>query len=272
MSAEQTVYFHVGLGKTGSTFLQKELFPRLDGIQYVGPQQYKKAKAIIKQSGESKILVSREFDKQLEEELRSFCDQDANVKVIVCFRRQDEWMASQYRRRVKNGWLMPFDEFIDVDGNTGYWKVEELNYQSKVELIRSITGNEPLILLYDELRNDPRAYLKRISDFLGVALPQNLSFKPRHRSFSDKQLIVLQTFCRKYVKSVPRGRSNKLLHWLLYRPVWAFYHLVLYVAKWIPQRFIQQKELIASGELEKVRAHFDTDWECVKNKPHRSGA
>lgn len=266
MSAEQTVYFHVGLGKTGSTFLQKEVFPRLNEIQYVGPQQYKKAKAIIKQSGESKILVSREFDKQLEEELRSFCDQVANVRVIVCFRRQDEWMASQYRRRVKNGWLMPFREFIDVESNAGYWKVEELFYQSKVELIRSITGKEPLVLLYDELRDDPKVYLQRIADFIGIELPQNLSFKPRHRSFNDKQLIVLQSFCRKCVKSVPRGRSNKLLHWLFYRPVWAFYHLVLYAAKFIPWSLISRKELIASDELEKVRAHFEEDWKGLKKR------
>ena len=266
MRTEHTVYFHVGLGKTGSTFLQKEVFPKLERIQYVGPQQYKKAKVIIKQYGESKILVSREFDKQLEEELRSFCDQVANVRVIVCFRRQDEWMASQYRRRVKNGWLMPFREFIDVESNAGYWKVEELFYQSKLELIRYITGNEPLVLLYDELRDDPKVYLQRIADFIGIELPQNLSFKPRHRSFSDKQLIVLQSFCRKYVKSVPRGRSNKLMHWLLYRPVWAFYHIVLYAANLIPWSLISRKELIAYDELEKVRAYFEEDWKGLKKR------
>ena len=264
MSSGKTVYFHVGLGKTGSTFLQQEVFPKLDGIHYVGPQQYKKVARIVSQSRQSKILVSREFDKQLEEELRSFCEQISNVKVIVCFRRQDEWMASQYRRRVKNGWLMSFHEFIDVEQNTGYWKAEELYYQPKVELIRSITGNDPLVLVYDELRDDPQAYLKRISDFIGIKLPQNISFKPRHRSFSDKQLIVLQTFCRKFVRSVPRGRSNKLMHWLLYRPVWAFYHIVLYAAKFIPWSLISRKELIISDELEAVKRFFEEDWEWVK--------
>ena len=35
MTSEPSIYFHVGLGKTGSTFLQDRFFPRLMDIDYL---------------------------------------------------------------------------------------------------------------------------------------------------------------------------------------------------------------------------------------------
>ena len=31
------IFFHVGTGKTGSTFLQSRIFPKLKGIHYILP-------------------------------------------------------------------------------------------------------------------------------------------------------------------------------------------------------------------------------------------
>ena len=265
MKRQQEVFFHVGLGKVASTFLQQELFPKLSGIHYISPQQYKKSTAIIRRSRESKILVSREFDRQLEEELRWFCRDVPNPGVIICLRRQDDWIASQYRRRVKNGWLMPFNEFIDIEKDAGYWKKDELYYQPRIDLIKEITGREPLVMIYDQLKEKPAEFAKLICDFMQLPVPNGVNFQPVHRSFSDKQLIVLQWFCRTFVRSVPRGRSNKVLHWLLYRPVWAFYHLVLYGAALLPWRWIGKKELIDSKELEEVCQYYEEDWERVRS-------
>ena len=39
-SALQKVYFHVGISKTGSTFLQKRVFPFLSKIDYVPTNRY----------------------------------------------------------------------------------------------------------------------------------------------------------------------------------------------------------------------------------------
>ena len=263
MKQFKEVFFHVGLGKVASTFLQQQLFPKLCGIHYIGPQQYKKSAVIIRRSKESKILVSREFDKQLEEELRWFCQEVPHPRVIICLRRQDDWIASQYRRRVKNGWLIPFDEFIDLEKDQGFWKKEELYYQPKIDLIKEITGHEPLVMRYDQLREKPEVFVRRICDFMDVPVPESVNYHPVHRSFTDKQLIVLQWFCRTFVRSVPRGRSNKILHWLLYRPAWACYHLILYGATLIPRSWIGRRELIDPEALESVRKFYEMDWEQV---------
>ncbi len=275
MDQEKTIYFHVGLGKTGSTYLQKEVFTKFLKIKYIPPSSYRQCKRIIKAHKGFKFLVSREFDKQLEQELRWFCQGDYRVKVIVCLRRQEEWMASQYRRRVKNGWVMTFDEFVDTENDTGYWKTGELYYRPKIELIRKLTGSEPLVLLYDELRQHPVKFVERIAGFLEVPKPDGVSYTPRHASFSDKQLIILQWFCRKFIRKVPQGRSNKLAHWLLYRPVWAFYHLILYLSVFMPSSWLGGRQLIPACQMERVRNFFAQDWEAIKQfapADHRNGA
>lgn len=264
MSKGKKVFFHVGLGKVASTFLQHQLFPKLQGIHYIKPSQYRRSKTIIAQIQGQDVLVSREFDQQLEEELRWFCADVSNVHVILCVRRQDDWIASQYRRRVKNGWLLEFNQFLDLKNDQGFWKKEELYYQPKTEMIQEVTGNEPLVMVYDELQEAPEAFVKRLTDYIGLTAPR-ISFRKVHTSFADKQLVVLQWFCRTFIRRVPKGRSNKVLHWLLYRPVWAFYHLILYGAAVIPGGWIRRR-LIDPEELEEIRAFYDEDWSKVVSR------
>jgi len=47
MNTEKEVYFHVGLGKTASTYLQYQLFPKLKGIKYFQRSSYKRYHKII---------------------------------------------------------------------------------------------------------------------------------------------------------------------------------------------------------------------------------
>ncbi len=94
MPKEKTIYFHVGLGKTGSTYLQNRFFTKLKGIHYIHTSRYRNSPALIQASDEHKFLVSREFDQQLEEECRFFSKIFPTAKVIVFLRRHDSWIAS----------------------------------------------------------------------------------------------------------------------------------------------------------------------------------
>jgi len=39
-STEKIIYFHVGISKTGSTFLQNRVFPKLSKITYIPTNKY----------------------------------------------------------------------------------------------------------------------------------------------------------------------------------------------------------------------------------------
>ncbi|MEQ8471906.1 MAG: hypothetical protein RIC35_12015 [Marinoscillum sp.] len=258
------VYFHVGLGKVASTFLQQKVFPNLANIQYISTGKYRSAKKIIAKSKTEKVLVSREFDRQLEQEVAWFSKDFPQAKVIILLRRQDEWAASQYRRKVKNGWYGSFEEFLDLEHDQGLWKQSDFAFAPKVDFIRRHSGQEPLVLIYDDLVARPEWFLQRLCGYMGVETPV-VHWKKVHTSFSDKQLKVLQAFCKRYVKSVPKGKEKKLLHWLTYRPVWAFYHLVLYLAVLIPDSWVSKAPLISEESLKKVRKFYAEDWEAVKD-------
>jgi len=264
MPAHQEIFFHVGLGKVASTYLQQQIFPQLNGVHYISTHKYKKSKQIISQHSEQKILVSREFDRQFEEEVRWFTKDFPEAKIIILLRRHDEWIASQYKRHVKNGFFGSFEEFLDLENDQGYWQQKDLLYRPKLELIKAYCQNPPLVLFYEDLKADRNQFVRQITNYMGIAPLENVSSRQVHKSFSEKQLLVLRTFCRKYIKVMPTNHRNKVKHWILYRPVWAFYHLILYAAKYFPDTWLPEESLISEEALQKVRKEFAEDWKEAK--------
>jgi hypothetical protein len=258
------VYFHVGLGKVASTYLQQRVFPRLEGIHYISTHRYKKSVKEIQKGKHSKYLVSREFDRQFEREIKWFSGFYPDARVIIVFRRHDSWIASQYRRFVKNGRTMEFNEFFNLDEDKSWWKHEHILFYPKLELIEKHFTQKPLVLFHDELKADPWVFFDKISGYSGSTYSkEKVSLKTTHSSYTEKQLLVLRAFCRRFKKNPPKGYSNKLKHWLLYRPWWAFFHLIMYAASVFPAGWVPKGPLIPKGELDNIRAAFEDDWQKV---------
>ena len=258
------IFFHVGLGKVASTYLQHRVFPKLRGIYYIPTGKYRRSKQIIPSLGSEKILVSREFDRQLEDQVKWFTETYPNAKVIILLRRHDSWIASQYRRHVKNGFQGEFRDFLDLENDQGHWKREELNFSKKLEVIEKYTGQKPKVLFYDDLKADPWTFFDSICDFLGTSYEKStISLKRVHTSYSEKQLLVLRSFCRRFLEDPPKSYQNKILHWILYRPWWGFFHLILYAATIFPESWVPKEQLINPRELDSVRVHFEEDWNEV---------
>lgn len=106
------IFFHVGLARTASTYLQHKVFPRLQGVHYIAPNQYRRYQHIISDTTSTKYLVSREFDQRLDSASRQFAQSFPDAKIMIVLRRSDRWIASQYRRFVKNGYALSFQEFV----------------------------------------------------------------------------------------------------------------------------------------------------------------
>ncbi|MCP4459364.1 MAG: hypothetical protein GY816_15285 [Cytophagales bacterium] len=270
------VYFHVGLGKVASSYLQQRVFPRLDGIKYISTHKYKKSISVIKKAKHKKYLVSREFDRQFEREVKWFSSHFPDTQVIIVLRRHDSWLASQYRRFVKNGRTLNFSEFFNLDESKSFWKHEHILFYWKLELIEKCFTKKPLVLFHDELKEDAWVFFNKISQYAGVSYDKvKVSLKPTHPSYSEKQLRVLRGFCRRYKKEPPKGYSNKLKHWLFYRPWWALFHLIMYAAAYFPVSWVPKEPIIQDDELKPIRVAFDDDWKRVqayakKNNPHWS--
>ncbi len=265
MDKSPKIYFHVGLGKVASTYMQQRLFPKLDGIHYISTHSYRKSPNQIDQKNFEKYLVSREFDRQYERELRWWAGMYPDSHIIIVFRKHGSWIASQYRRAVKNGRILDFDEFFNLDESKSFWKHAHINFYSKLQLIEELFTKKPLVLFHEELKADAWVFFDKISSYAHVSYrKENVSLKVTHKSYTEKQLRVLRAFCRRFKRKAPKGHNNKLKHWLLYRPWWAFYHLIMYVAAWFPHGWVPRDPLIPDGRLEAIDDAFVDDWQKVK--------
>ena len=265
MQQQKIIYFHVGLGKTGSTYLQNRFFTRLSGIHYIHSSKYKKSVALIHASPESKFLVSREFDQQLEAECRSFSQHFPHARIIVFLRRHDAWIASQYRRFVKNGFGGAFTDFMDVKGDKGLWKKKDLDFFSNIKTIEKYFGSQPLVLFYEDFKLNPTVTFDQLCNFMGARYELNtINLKPKHVSYDDKQLKVIRKVGKYFFQPYLPSIANPVLRYL--RRLWhqLFRYSILYGAKLLPNRLVDPEPLICAEDLEAVRAFGAGDWEKCK--------
>lgn len=256
------VYFHVGLGKVASTYLQHRFFPVLQTIHYIPTRLYRRSPAIIGKGKYGRYLVSREFDQQLEREVRWFSGHCPQARPIILFRRHDEWIASQYRRYVKNGGSLPFTGFFDVENDEGLWKKAHLTFHTHLEHLEQYFEHRPLVLFYDDLRADPWAFFDQIAAFTRTHYERGeVSLSKVHTSYNEQQLKVIRKLNPwLFGESRARPDSSTLRGWLQRRGQMLKSYAVLYPARFAPKILVPKGPLIPPEELEKVRVAFEDDW------------
>lgn len=265
-STDKVVFFHVGTGKTGTTFLQYRVFPKLKNVRYIQRTRYNKAAQIITRSSDTRFLVSREFDQQLKVEVEKFAARFPNATPIIVFRRHDSYIASQCRRFVKNGFNGSFKAFFDLDGDSGYFKKEDLDYRRMLNILEQNFTKRPLVFIYENMKDDPRAFISSMAKSIGAEVDLNdidLSFK--HASYSEQQLKAMQRLSRVVDMRKRRVFRNPILHLLWRLGLGSLRYSTLFIAKWLPSSWFGREPLISKQELESVRAEYEQDWNYVNS-------
>lgn len=261
---DKTIFYHVGTGKTGTTYLQYRVFPKLKGIQYIQRTKFKRYPQLIAKSHSERILLSREFDQQLEREIKAFTKHYPDTTPIIVFRRHDSYIASQYRRFVKNGFRGSFTDFFDLDQDEGYFKQIDLNYQHQIKLLEQYFTKPPIVLIYEDMRADPEAFFRQFAELVGAELdPKDVNLHPKHTSYSLQQLKYMQRVGKHIDMRKRRVFQNSVLHffWKLY--MGAIRYSVLFIGKHLPASRFDDKPLIDPQELERVREAYTADWKNV---------
>lgn len=261
MSQDLKIYYHLGMGKVASTFLQYRFFPFLKGVKYLQRTKHQKYAEMIQADPHGTYLLSRENDRQLEREVAKFAEHYTDVRTILIFRRHDSWLASQYRRFVKNGLTVSYEEFIDLDNNEGHWDQRELNFYSKIEVIEKYFDHKPLVLFYDDLQEDSEKFMKRIADYCGASYnPEDINQKAKHKSYEEKQLKFMRSFSDKF--QIPQDYSDNRIvaagqRWLRMMVKYP----VLYMGKVSPGSLSSDEPLIDPEHCIRVREFGQADWE-----------
>ena len=76
-------------------------------------------------------------------------------------------------------------------------------YSIKMDIIKKYSNNKPLVLRFEELKENPYSYLSKISNYTGSRYSKSdISLNVVHGSWSEKQLIFLKSFAV-YSKNPP---------------------------------------------------------------------
>ena len=115
------LYFHVGLHKTASTYLQRLVFPKWPGISYL---RHRNIEYFLRLPDTEKYLISCEglsgaTFATLDERCRGFArlaQMFPSANAIIGFRPHGGFMASLYSQYLRYGGNQPFEGFFAPSG------------------------------------------------------------------------------------------------------------------------------------------------------------
>ena len=260
---EKEIFFHTGLAKTGTTFLQYRVFPKFEGVYYIQRTRYPRAIRIIRKSSHPRIFLSNEFDLQFEQEMKKFSAVFPQTRTLVVFRRQDGYIASQYRRYVKNGFRGSFRDFFDLEEDRGFFKKKDLEFIRYIRILEESYRLKPFVFFYEDMRDDPERFILEMASLMKVRIDmRRVNLKRKHSSYNEKQLRAVQYVGRFVNLKKKTSCRNLVARFFCRLPQNLVRYPTLWIGGLLPARLYSQEPLIPPGELEKIREYYKDDWEA----------
>lgn len=259
------VFFHVGMPKTASTFLQRSVFPHLRGIHYSKKWRYLDHSEIVEKTTSTKFLFTFELDEGLENHLADFKEHHPQAKIIICFRNQASWIGSKYRYYLRKNGNGTWKEFFDIESDQGRWKKNDVLYFPKIEMIRRIFNSDPLVIFQDDLKTDSFGLIDTIADFTGTSYNRdNIALGIIKKAYSDKQLKVIRSFNQKFNYN-PDYFQNKLFKKIHKRSRELCLHSSAFFSQLIPKTLLNPDQLIPEDDIKKINDYYKFDWQKCRD-------
>lgn len=203
-SIEKSIFIHIGLHKTGTTFLNSEVYPRLRDVTHLGKPydlddplrlmiedvmlsaygefDVDAARAVLAgiygklpasahkiSISEGRLSLPNHADRTIiAERLREVF---GAATIILTLRRQPEFLESLYyqaigARNARLGYADWVQQFADHGGKRSF---NLLNYHALVEAYARAFGAENVkVLLYEQLREDREGFARTLAEIFGV--------------------------------------------------------------------------------------------------------
>lgn len=178
------VVAHIGMHKTGSTFLQQRLFPSVSGALFSKRRNlrdyyhHNRGEAIIISD---EILSGDPFSgttiadfKWKMSVLQSLCP---DAIILVCFREPVSYIVSLYKQYLHQGGTDTFDQFFNLEGS-GVMGPESLNYVLRLQILKQ-SFDSVIAYDYDVFRRDATLIYQEIAAAIGVPVSAEI---PQQRS------------------------------------------------------------------------------------------
>jgi hypothetical protein len=172
------VYFHIGLHKTATTWLQRHLFPALPSVSCTVTRRLA---GVAEPSDGSTLIVSHEAlsgtlssekqpgdnKKRLTETLSSIAAVSPGAPIIIGFREHRSWLTAAYAQKAKK-------QGVKGERYLATFSRDDLSWCRSLDLIEE--GKRPVFpFLYEELSHAPEALIGDLCRFLRTQVPANLA-------------------------------------------------------------------------------------------------
>ena len=203
----KTIYLHVGMPKTATTFLQARCFPYFKGLRYQDKDLKELVDRIIytnpifldlkrtKQEADGLLRAMDEESQLISQErlfgnmLRNYYDNVyiagclkvvfPNAKLIIIIRRQDELAESIYKQSLQSCHHQRINSFLNYRNRTFEDSCDQLGLPNldvkQIDLHRYVQNyvehfgrDNVCVLPYELLRHDQRAFLEKLAAALDV--------------------------------------------------------------------------------------------------------
>ena len=250
MKQGKTIYYHVGLEKTGSTFLQKNVFPQLKGITYIPKKHYKHFLNHSAAYPAGNYLVTHEQNVNFKKRTAAFRNKvEGKVFPVIFLRNQKDWLVSQYKRYLKNGHTTTIFNFFDPENpDNSQLNADALHFYDKIIHLEKTFGVKPKIVFYFDFREDAQGVVQDLVDYMNASVDINqINFSPQHTSYAVRQLKFYLWL------------TNKLNHHPIKRKKW-FRYPMLHLAQIVPAAVFSKVDWITDDYLQKIDERYAGDW------------
>lgn len=260
------VFFHVGAGRAASRWLQERVFPHFRGVRYVPRTRFRQSAKVVRRGGNLPLLVSRQLGyRDFTPAVEWFAGVAPAARPILVLRRHDEWLKSVYLREIKELRYVPFEAFIDFERDEGVRPGSSALFRERIRVLEDHFEHRPLVLFFDGLVADPRAFVRTIADYVGASYDEaRISFRPSNRSYRDRQYRFLREVRRRWPAKRSAEPAPAALRWLRVRSRRLAWHAGVALGRVAPERILSSDPLLTDEQLSRVRAFYEADWQaCV---------
>jgi len=193
------LYIHVGLPKTGTTFLQEEIFKKMKNIRYIRDLDITSyvlddRKTII--SHENLAGVSNPSPASHRFIIADYLHKlFPDAKIIVGIRDKDSWLYSLYSQHIRNGGSLSFEEFL------AKFDKRCLDFEEYISYLKSLFS-EVYVYRFEDLIRNKAEFVKKLCDFIGEPVP---------RYKDKKRRVSLKSYQLKTIRFINKTITNDLV-------------------------------------------------------------
>ncbi len=194
----KSFYLHIGLPRTGTTFLQNSIFNNINDINFILKPDLIDLKSKIKSNQVNLIsdegLLGNVWGDNRFISIEKLYKNYPDAKIIIGFRKHHKWVQSMYSLYLKRGGSLKVDKFLDLDFNNGILNKKQLDFSDLLKEIKNKFKYKPFVYFLEEIESKDNKLINDLSNYLGVDIDnEKFDYKVKNKGLNSIQ----KELCRK---------------------------------------------------------------------------